>query len=318
MLLLLCGWMMTGCALEQDKTSAALHEPDSYEKLTYRTAEVSTGTLYPEFTLTLNAEGRETKYYGSTADDLEVERVYVSVGDKVKKGDQLVSFRSDAIEESIENYQEQIQQNRLLIEHYTKLMKIDDSADYEADIASLEEDNEVTELYLEEAKEKLKRYQLVAEASGTITAIDEYLQNGMYRSGNKLITEVCGTGNYTTRNTENYAFVEGDVYTAKSGVVSYDLKLTKVEGDLLTFAPVSDMSAVSDEDTLLMTMEKPKLRDVVYVESAAVYTVEDRNFVYVLDEDGFRDVVWVTVGDTVDGYDVITEGLSGGEKVTLQ
>lgn len=41
-------------------------------------------------------------------------------------------------------------------------MKIDDTQDYSSDIAQLDKDTEVAQLYLDEAKEKLSRYQITA------------------------------------------------------------------------------------------------------------------------------------------------------------
>lgn len=306
--------LLTGCAAQSAEVVTIERTP--YEKTTYRTAEVLTGDMYPEFTLALKAEGYERKTYGATNEELQLDRVYVSVGDKVKEGDLLVSFVSDSMERTIEAYESQISQNELLIEHYTNLMAIDDSQDYSTDITMLEQDITVAGLYIEEAENKLAGYQIVAESAGTITAVSEYLQNGYYKPGSNLITEICGTGNYTAVNSEDYLFLIGESYTAVSGVAEYELTLVGIEDQTLTFAPVSDMSAVSDADTLTITLEKPELKDVVYVQASAVNQVGDSSFVYVLDEDGFRDIVWVETGDMVDGYYVITDGLSGGEKVT--
>ena len=306
--------MLTGCGSKGTQVVTIQHTPS--EKATYRTTEVQTGDVCPQFTLTLKAEGYERKTYGATNEDLQLEHVYLSVGDKVKKGDLLVSFQSDSLEETIASYQEQVTQNELLIEHYSKLMEIDDSVDYSTDITMLKEDTQVAKLYIEEAENKLAGYQIIAEGDGTITEMDEYLQNGYYRPGSKLITEVCSTGNYTATNTENYNFSIGETYQAVSGVATYELQIMDISGQTLIFEPISDMSAVSDADTLTITIQKPQLTNAVYVEAAAVNKVGDGQFVYVLDEAGYRDVVWVTTGDVVDGYLVITSGLSGGEKVT--
>jgi multidrug efflux pump subunit AcrA (membrane-fusion protein) len=77
------------------------------------------------------------------------------------------------------------------------------------------------------------------------------------------------------------------------------------------------MSAVSEQDTLQMKVQKPTIRDAVYVDSSAIRVVNGSYYVYLLDENGFRQAVEVQVGDVVDGYTIITDGLSGGEQVTL-
>lgn len=306
---------LTGCGASGREVAVIERLP--YEKMSYRTAEVQRGDLTPEFTISLSAEGFEQIGYDMTNEDLQLDKVYVSVGDKVKKGDLLVSFQSDSIEQVITDYTEQKKQKELLIEHYTNLMAIDGSVDYSSDITMLKKDILVAELYIEEAEEKLADCQITAKEDGTITAINEYLRNGYYMPGKNLITEVSGTGNYMAVTREAGEFTVGEIYIATADVVDYELRLTSIKDQTLVFEPVSDMSAVSEAETLTMTVKKPQITDAVYVDADAVHQAEDRFFVYVLDEEGYRDAVWVTTGDEVDGYYVITGGLSGGEKVTL-
>jgi hypothetical protein len=136
-----------------------------------------------------------------------------------------------------------------------------------------------------------------------------------------MLTEACGSDNYVAETTDNYDFKVGDIFTAKSGVVSYEMQLTEIDDDetkrTLYFKPVSDMSAVAEQETLTIQIEKSVMKDVVYVDSAAINTVDDKSFVYVLDENGYRDAVFVETGDVVDSYTIITAGLNGGEQVTV-
>ncbi|MBD5158246.1 MAG: efflux RND transporter periplasmic adaptor subunit [Butyrivibrio sp.] len=303
-----------------------LIEKDMYERASRRSAEVKKGDLYPVVKLTLQVEGYERVVYNVSTLDLTLDKVHVSLGDKVKTGDLLVSFKSDNIDNTIAGYEQQRSDNELLIEHLKKLMEIDSAADYSSDIRMLEEDIMVAELYIEEAGAKLESYQIVARGDGTIVSIDDYLTSGFLVDGRNLVTQICGTGNYTAKTTSDFEFGIGDVYTAVSGIFSYDLRLTGIELQenvsgkaerLLTFEPVSDMSAVSDAESLSMVVEKPVLENVVYVEASAIHEADGRYFVYVFDEEGFRSVAWVEIGDAVDTYRVITDGLVGGEKVSL-
>lgn len=307
--------MLTGCGSGSREVITMTREP--YEKLTYETAEVQKGDLEPELTLKLRAEGYEKITYDATNGDLKLDKVYVSVGDRVSRGDLLVSFESESLQQTIDSYEAQCENNRLLIDHYTRLMEIDSSLDYSADIESMRQDMEVAQLYVEEAKEKLARYQIVAEADGTITDMDNSLQNGTFEPGRKLITQVSGTGKYEVERPEGYDFAVGETYTANVGAVSYEIRVSEVGDSLITFSPVSDMSSVSEADTLELKVTKPVIENVVYVDSTAVHQVDDSYFVYVMGEDGYREAVFVTIGDKVAGYTVITAGLSGGEKVTV-
>lgn len=316
--LLLClaaGSLLTGCGTAESGLMSTARTP--YEKLAYDTTEVKKGNLTPEITLKLKAEGLEKITYDATNTELKLEKVYVAVGDKVEKGELLVSFRSDSLEEKKAQYQDEITDKQLLVEHYVNLMNCDASLDYNEDIANLKRDIEVAKLYVEEAEEKLSRYQITAKESGTITAMDNYLQKGSFVPGNNLITEVCGTGNYEADLPEGYEFQVRDTYQATLDALSYELKVDRVEENKIIFSPVSDMTSLSEADVLSLVITKPTLENVIYVKASAVKEGEDGNFVYLLDDTGYREAVSVTVGEKVGDNRVITSGLSGGEKVTL-
>lgn len=316
---------MGGCASTQQEVVIIRHDP--YEKNVYQTTEVKVGDLDPELTLELIADEMEYIYYDAKSYDLAVEEVYVSAGDKVKEGELLVSFQSEALQQSIDSYEEQIQNNQMLIDHYSNLMKISSDLDYSEDIASLQQDNEIAGLYLEEAKERLDGYQIVAEKSGTITAVDGDLADGKLTTLKRVVTEVCGSGKYTVTTSDDYPFQIGEVYTGSVGIADYRLKLADITDSMtekgtplhtLVFEPVSDMSALSDTEKVTLVIEKDQLTDVVYMDVKALYSKNGNYYVYVLDENGFRDVAWVTVGDYVGDYVVITSGLLGGELVTIE
>jgi multidrug efflux pump subunit AcrA (membrane-fusion protein) len=311
---------LTGCGSSK-KTPVVVIPNETYEHVTYSATEVEKGDLSPALTLKLKVCDFEKINYSIKDEGLEVDKLYVAVGDKVSAGDVLVSFKSDDIRESIESYQDSLRQNELLVNHYTNLMKINPDNDYAKDIETLNEDIQVEKLYIEEAQKRLEAYSIVAERSGTITEVNEYLQYGYAVQGVTMLTEACGSDNYVAETTDNYDFKVGDIFTAKSGVVSYEMQLTEIDDDetkrTLYFEPVSDMSAVAEQETLTIQIEKSVMKDVVYVDSAAINTVDDKCFVYVLDENGYRDAVFVETGDVVDSYTIITAGLNGGEQVTV-
>lgn len=306
---------LTGCQEKKREVVTITHTP--YEKLVYETTIVQKGDIQPELKLKLRAEGYNKITYDATSEDLQLDTVYVSVGDKVEKGDLLVSFQSEKLQQSIDSYQEQYTQNELLAEHYSKLMQIDNTMDYSEDIAKLKQDMEVAKLYIEEAEEKLSRYQIVAKESGTITEMDSYLQNGTFVPGHRLITQVCGSGKYQADLPVNYEFHAGEKYEATLGQITYELEVSEINEKTVVFSPVSDMSSVSEADILTMEIKQPALLNVVYVDAGAVEEENGAYFVYVQDEEGYREAVPVTIGEQVEGRIVITGGLSGGEKVTM-
>ena len=165
--------LFSGCGAAQKELAQT--DRASYEKISYQTVTVQSGSLTPQTIISLRAQGYTRFSYGATNTELTLEKVNVVVGDHVKKGDILVAFKSGEIQKKIEDYSGQISQNKLLAEHYRAIMKIDDTQDYSSDIAQLDKDTEVAQLYLDEAKEKLSRYQITASEDGTITAMDNSL-----------------------------------------------------------------------------------------------------------------------------------------------
>jgi hypothetical protein len=84
------------------------------------------------------------------------------------------------------------------------------------------------------------------------------------------------------------------------------------------FEPVNDMAGVTEADTLTMTIQKPTVAGVIYVNKNIVFEGSDgKNYVYVLTEDGYREAKEVTVGETVDDYTIIKSGLTAGEQVVV-
>ena len=307
--------LITGCGPNNKKVTIIDH--DTYEKMTYDTVEVMRGDLEPSMSLTLSTDSYEMIQYGTNNQELELDKVYVSVGDKVKKGQQLVTFKSESIQKIIDDNKQQYDSNAQLVEHYEKLMKIDSSLDYSEDIKQLKEDMAVESLYISEAKAKLKDYQLVAQKDGTIVAMDELIMNGHMNYGNNLVSEACGSGKYKTARPKENIFAVGQTYIAMSDDMEFPMKVSKITDEDIIFTPQADMSALSETESLSMVIKKKKLVDVVYVNAEAISQHNGREYVFSVDIDGYRKAVKVKLGDKVGDNVVIKEGLSGGEKVTV-
>lgn len=196
-------------------------------------------------------------------------------------------------------------------------MKIDDTQDYSSDIAQLDKDTEVAQLYLDEAKEKLSRYQITASEDGTITAMDNSLLAGVFEPGSNLITEISGNGNYEADRPEGYDFNVGDIYTATASDIEFELKVKEVDDKRLFLTGIGHVGSIGCTD-ISMEVTRPAIENAVYVQKDAVHEKDGRYFVYTLDENGYRQAVWISVGDQVGDYRIITEGLKSGDEVVLQ
>lgn len=314
--------ILSGCnGVERVSTSEAAVTIGEYRKKVYRTAYVQRGDMEPVLTLKLQPDEYEVNAYSINQDLLEVAENNVEKGDRVEEGEVMAAFKAEDIEETIAKYRERKTEDQMLIDHYTKLMSISGSKDYAADVEKLKRDIQVADLYIEEQEQRLSEYRLIAKRGGIVTQVSEELYRGYATAGEALIRVASGSSNYMAATSDDFAFQVGDIYEAQFGMASYQMEVVGLERqgekNVITFQPVSDMAGVAENDELTMEIHKPVIYDVVYVEETAIVTVGEQHYAFLLDDAGFRQAVPVTVGDVIDGYAIILEGLEEGERVTL-
>lgn len=313
--------LLTGCAANQTSDSAPRVTISEYQKDIYQTTTVQCGTIEPKLTLTLTPDEYEVNTYSIGQDFLEVAENHVEEGTRVEAGDVMVTFVNDGLQEEIAEYEERKTEDQMLIDHYTKLQKIDKKQDYRKDIKKLKADIAVVEAYIEEKKAQLSNYQLVASKAGIVSEIHEQLYQGYAMSGRTLIKVVSGSSNYIASTSDDYVFQIDDVYDATFNVASYQMKIIAVgQNDgkqQITFEPVSEMTGITEVDELTMEIAKTPITDAIYVEEEAIVTVRDNNYVFLLDEQGYRHAVPVTIKEIIEGYAIILDGVEAGVQVTL-
>lgn len=319
----MCAVALPGCG---DKNKQKREEVyiSEYEKITYETTEVVKGDIVPVLSLDLECDSFERKNYFPIQDEMEVEQVYVTEGDVVKEGDVLISFKSGDIDDQISGYEDTLGQQKLLLDHYTNLSLIDTNTDYTEQINMLKADMEVTSLYISELEAKLASYSIVAEGQGTILSISDYLELGPVNSNDNIITVIYGTGDYYATTTDDYQFEIGKIYEATYAKSVYSLELVSVEDAVdesgnkvqnLHFAIA--MGGVTEVSRMTMDINKPALKNVLYVPSECVFNVDEEYYAYTIDENGFREAVPITIGESIDGMTIIESGLSEGDKVVI-
>lgn len=313
---------LTGCGKEE-KINKQIITVNKYDKVAYDVAVVERGDISPELTLSLAADKYIRKSYFPVYDGMEIDNVYVETGDQVAEGDVLITFKSEDTEEKIEMYQADIDQNQLLIEHYRKLSEIDSTLDYKVDIDQLNRSIQVDSLYISELKAKLASYSIISEGKGIVFSVADGLNSGTVDTSFSLITVIYGDETFSVETDDDYPFKENEVYKAYYGEASYDVLLTGITEQngkrLLAFELYGDNRSFCNRDKLYLTLSKPVLKDVVYVPEDCVITTDDnKTYVYLLDEDGYRDIREVVVSSTVEGNTIIESGLSEGDRVAIQ
>lgn len=323
--MVLCVGLLSGCAGKTQTDDLVITIPE-YEKITYTTEPVVHGDIAPVLDLRLKSEQFERKEYYPDHDEMEVDQVFVHVGDVVQNGDTLVTFSSEDITEERRQYENRVEEDALLIDHYTKLDAINQTDEHQESIEQLKKDQEIAGLYIKDLDARLEAYTIKAEGSGIVSSLSDMLDYGTVYAGDAVVTILCGSDNYTTTTEDDYAFEVGQTFTATFGVGSYEIRLTAIDvlaSDTdagmkrqLTFTLV-DSAKRPSSDSLNLEIEKNVLKNVLYVPEDAIVYVGNDNYVYVLDEDGFRHGVQVQTGATIDGYTVIEDGLKEGDKVVI-
>ena len=313
--------VLSGCSQDGGDPVVITHKP--YEKEVYETTTVQKGTLTPELNFTLRMTKIKRIQYSVTDANLELDRIAVSIGDKVKKGDLLVSFISEELENTLAEYKEKKEQNDLLKKHYENLQKADKGADYRKELKDLKREQEVTQLYIEETEKKIEKNRIYAKRAGTITNVSSKLKEGTFRAGTSLVTETYGSGIYKAEVDESVELKKGEKIQASDGSFTCKLKVTEVKRQdsgkqIVYFKPVSDMREVSEDTKLTVHWKKPPLKDCIYVEKKAVSSWDGRHFVRLMDDQGYFQTAEVSLGQEEGEFIIITSGLSGGEKVRLE
>lgn len=75
--------LFSGCGAAQKELAQT--DRAFYEKISYQTVTVQSGSLTPQTTISLSAQGYTRFSYGATNTELTLEKVNVAVGDHVKR-----------------------------------------------------------------------------------------------------------------------------------------------------------------------------------------------------------------------------------------
>ncbi|MDD6136952.1 MAG: hypothetical protein PUB54_07275 [Lachnospiraceae bacterium] len=324
--LLLAVVALTGCGQKKEVEKAHV-SVENYEKLEHDVVQVEKGDLTPQIKVEVKAETFLRRSYMPVYDDMEVDKVNVAVGDHVKEGDELITFKSSELDEEIAAYQEQLGEQQLLLEHYTKLSEIDSETDYETDIENLQDSIAVCSLYIQELQAKQKSYSVIAEADGTVQSVANGLEYSTVSTNNNLITVVYGNDCFSATTSEDFNFIEGERYVGVYGAASFDLILQSVEevgteadGRIkkkLSFVAAEGVD-VGSRETMVITFNKPQIKNALYIPTSCIYEFNEKFYIYIVDADGFLSIKEVECGDEVGTYTIILSGVSEGEWVVTQ
>ena len=182
-----CIVLLTGCGQAREPAQVSFAP---YERKVYTTCVVKVGDLQTVQEEVIPAQPRLAISYRTEYVELTDATIFVSEGQKVKKGDLLVEFTSAELEGQIEEYQKQIKEKTLALKHSEEQDKIA-GGEYAEEVARQKQELEVARLYLKQAREKKKKARIYARKSGRIDTITSALKTGEFTKESVLIREVC-------------------------------------------------------------------------------------------------------------------------------
>ena len=319
---------LSGCGTAAEEELVSPEVP-VYNAMVPKTAEVIRGDLTPQYSERLDLLGYERVHYQFTQAEydelygsyqMKIDEIHVNVGDFVEKGEVMVSFHSEVLDLQIRDYEKQIEEAGLSIDHLRRLSAIDPSEDHKDEIASLNREIEVARLYIADIEETYRKLNIIAKTDGFVSLISTALREGYVMPGSDMILVDQSKGLYTTAKTDEYEFRPGEEFTAHLGNLERRVEVVETpegeDANMVYFMPLDGEDEMPNKN-LMLEFELPTLKDVCYVNRQAVYDKNGLYFVYVVQENGTRRAVEVTCGDRIGNYMIIREGLNGGESVEL-
>ena len=351
---LAAGFLITaafsGCAENTEQEGNRVIVEQEAPEVDYKLAAVTRGDV-------ISSTGLRCTYTQYNGENLSfsvsgklVSKVYVKDGDTVKKGTLLAELSGGSREAEIEQLEYQIKRNEILLE------QIDDNENYEisrrwlvkgynrgfdqtGDIANLIQSNDYTRQDLSDAismdqkqldriKAEVRQSKLYAGLDGTVSIVKKNLE-GSTSVRDEVVMQVKDNSEcfFSTKIMTNASAIkEGqqlDMNVAGGpGRGSYRVEPYQMDKwtDQMFFSIVDGGEGVifdtGDNGTVTVILDSRE--NVLTLPLEAVHSADDKWYVYVLNDEGTRDVKWIEVGLTGNGSAEIIRGLEEGEKVILK
>ena len=344
--------LLSGCGdVKEDKTVVVDNTTDS---TAYGLVTVTKGDVVLTKSITATYMQSKEQTVSFPIGGKRVSKVHVHQGDSVEKGDLLIELSQDNLEERIDELEYKIEKNRLQLGYLdsaqnfdeedayngfvynTSNIEEDDVKKYEKNQASIrqsyeykrEDYNDEIEFdtrKLNELKTELNNSRIYSVMSGTVYTVADGLEGSMSKKDEVVMTIVDNaSGLFETKEPEFVEyFHEGEpvpmdiVYGSASGayeVVPHDMASWGETQQFEVFSgPDNEGIDVGTSATIRVTLKKKE--NVLMLPGGTVYHADGKPYVYMLDENNFRQITWIETGLEGDDTVEITGGLKEGDKV---
>ena len=283
----------------------------------------------------------------------KIDKVYVNIGDEVKKGDVLASLNIGSLKTDIEDLEYSIKRNELLLGYVSEQESLDMQSVYldfaysggfaqgneeykDNRLKSITEGNDRTEQgyndTLEFDKRKLSKLKkdysdsmVYADFDGTVSYVADGLEGSTTNIEKCIMRIIDNEEGYFETEASDYVsyFSEGEKLNMKvlfgDGKGEYELLPMNMDqwGDKQYFSIASGEKTAElgagSRGEIYIVTDERK--DALCIPVSTVRYAGDDSYVYVLNDSGLRDVRWITTGIEYDGKVEVTSGLEEGEKV---
>ena len=353
---LLAALLIAGCGYEEEPEDLIVMEQEEKET-PYNLAVASVGDVYLTQHVRCTYEQLVEQEVSFAVSGKLVSRVYVSVGDQVKKGQVLAELGSGGLSDRIEELEYQIDRNGLLLEYSSVNENNEISALWLQYIyRSNHTDNELDALHatveqvqtryrheredyqdaidldtmeLEVLRQEAATSIVTSDINGTVKWIESDLRGSTSVQGETIMRIADGSQCLfaVTDTSQAFIFSEGTpvdmrIYVGDGRgtyqLIPYHMEEWE-EQERLLFTLTGEYTANIEIGTRgTITVVLEERKNVLNVPKQAIHTADGRYFVYCLGEDNMREVRWVETGIFGDNSVEILSGLSEGESVILK
>lgn len=339
-----CVLSFGGCFLPEEEEKPSILVKEETVK-TYEMTQVERGDIQRTKTLAATYQEVKSENLSFSVDGMRLEGVYVSLGDTVKKGDLLAQLYHDEEREELESLEYELKTQELELTHLQEQREFElehllekkaslSETEYEAkreeittryktSMEDLEDTMYIESLRYEELRAWVDGCCIYAGMDGAVTYVGYAGSSYRSKAGRTMLTVSDSTVCAFQCSDMEYIpyFTVGETYTlATSGGVEYETVLAEADAEngVFRFELKESQYGLSVGLRVLYSLLLDKREDVLYLPKRAVHYVDETAYVYYIDEDGIRQIKYITTGMEGNSYVEILEGLQEGEEVILR
>ncbi len=321
-LFLLTAFLVSCGKNNDDEAGVVLSEADDSDVM-YELSMVQRGDVTLSETLYFTYKGEKEESFSFYAEGRKVMFVYVEEGSSVKKGDIIARLECDDLESEIEEQSYQIKRETLLKEQEKQLHDYDvangnqTDSSYDRRMRDYDDSIRLHRMRLEELSKELKGCEIVASFDGRISYMAPGLKGSMSKPEMPVVTLTDpGECSFVPGDPEACDFItEGMTINLVSGSGSVIETVAGIRQDktIALFITGDNTVTVGTRVSFMHILDEAK--DTLYVPSTAVHFSDKGDYVYVLGENGIREIKEVETGLRGNSETEITEGFCEGDLV---